>query len=67
MAKEFLHSSYIKWCCEDMKTWIYDDRFPLDLDVSTRKFFLPVMWPHAGPGLRIIVARGVQSHCQLYK
>lgn len=53
MKKLFTHSDYITWCCEDMQTWMHDNRFPLDLGVATRTFFLPEVWPHEGPGLRI--------------
>lgn len=53
MKKIFTHSNHIQWCCESMKTYMYDNRFPLDLNVVTKAFMLPIMWPHGGTSLRI--------------
>ena len=51
--KRFKHSEHIKWCCEDMKRNMYDNRFPLDLSLSTRTYMLPMVWPHGGTEMRI--------------
>lgn len=46
--KHYIRSDYYKLCCVAMENNLNDFRIPLDLDLSIKRFFIPLMWPHTG-------------------
>ncbi|MFA6065753.1 MAG: hypothetical protein WC707_01070 [Candidatus Babeliaceae bacterium] len=47
MSKNYLPSEKIKHCCPRMTELLDDWRFPIDMDMVIRKYFIPYMWPHS--------------------
>lgn len=37
-----------KHCCKCMGDFLEDYRIPIDYDPDENRYFIPLMWPHAG-------------------
>ena len=48
MSKHFDIAKHSKICCEVMAEQLEDFRFPIDMDPTVRRYFIPYMWPHSG-------------------
>lgn len=53
MTKDYINPKLIDWCCQKMHSAIDSMVYPIDLELVTRTYYIPSMWPHGDPWLKV--------------